>query len=47
MQVDIDNVTDDGGVLDSNADNVLTTVERLTGGAGDDTLTGGSAAATR
>ena len=47
VQVDIDNVNDDGGLLDGNADNVLTTVEKLTGGAGDDTLTGGSASATR
>jgi Ca2+-binding RTX toxin-like protein len=44
VQVDVDNVNDDGGLLDANADNVLTTVERLTGGAGDDTLTGSAAA---
>ena len=43
VQVDIDGVNDDGGVLDGNADNVLTTVERLTGGAGGDMLTGSSA----
>ena len=40
VQVDIDGVADDGGVLDANADNVLTTVERLIGGNGNDTLTG-------
>ena len=43
VQVDIDNASDDGGVLDGNADNVLSTVERLTGGAGGDTLTGSAA----
>ena len=43
VQVDIDDVADDGGVLDGNADNVRLTVERLTGGNGGDTLRGSAA----
>lgn len=43
VTVDIDNVADDGDPAVSEGDNVLDSVENLTGGAGGDTLTGSSA----
>ena len=38
--VDIDGVADDGGSVDGSADNVMANVENVTGGAGDDQITG-------
>jgi hypothetical protein len=40
VDVSLDGAADDGGALDGGADNVLTSVENIRGGAGDDTLIG-------
>jgi Ca2+-binding RTX toxin-like protein len=40
ITVTLNGVANDGGVLDANADNVLTSVENVHGGAGEDSITG-------